>query len=157
MPPIRPPALTNIGTSVPPVRRPSPRVFVPGTGTALPVALPVATPEGQDPGPQQVAADPLWVSRWQPSATVPLSRAPWIVGIRFWAQNVVYQSIGTPLPYYRIDFRWRDHAHAYTNIPREVWDHFRTLTTSVGQAYHRLILGPGWRPGAGALYPDFPL
>ncbi len=157
MPPFQP--RTNIGTTPPPRQalvRPA-RLFVPRTGTALPIALPVAQQEGETPGPQAIASDPLWVSRWQPSATVPLSKAPWVVGYRWWVQNVVYQSIGTPLPYYRIDLKWRDHMHAYTNIPRNVWEEFRQLQTSVGQWFHRRILGPGHVKGGPALYPDFPL
>jgi hypothetical protein len=80
-----------------------------------------------------------------------------VVGYRWWVQNVVYQSIGSPLPYYRIDLKWRDHAHAYTHIPRELWEEFRQLQSSVGQWFHARILGPGWRKGAGSMFPDFPL
>ncbi len=151
--------VNNIGASTPPGQalvRPA-RLFVPRTGTALPIALPVAQREGEQPGPQAIANDPLWVSRWQPSPTMPRSKAPWVVGYRWWVQNVVYQSIGTPLPYYRIDLKWRDHAHAYIEIPRDLWEEFRQLRTSVGQWFHQRILGPNWKKGAGSLFPDFPL
>ena len=164
MPPPRPatPPLTNIGTTVPPrvpLAVPAPRLVppAPGVPTGIPVALPVAGREGEAPGPQAIAPDPLWVSRWQPSATPQGQPRPWVVGYRWWVQGVVYQSIRTPLPYFRIDLMWRDHRHAYIEIPRDLWERFRRLTTSVGQFFHREILGPGWRPGAGARYPGFPL
>lgn len=155
----RPGPLTNIGASIPAARplMGRPRAFVPGTGTALPIGLPVAQLEGEAPGPQVVATDPLWISRWQNSATPIGQPRPWVVGYRWWVQNVVYQSIGRPLPYYRIDLMWRDHRHAYINIPRDLWEEFRQLTTSVGQWFHRRILGPDWKPGKGALYDGFPL
>jgi hypothetical protein len=150
----RPGDLTNIGTTVPPAKVGSSRPVMRG---GLPVARPVGAPEGEDPGPKVVAPDPLWISRWQPSATVPLSKAPWVVGYRWWVQGVVYQSVGEPMPHYRIDLLWRDHAHAYTHIPRALWEEFRQLGTSVGSWFHKKILGPNWRPGVKPLYPDFPI
>lgn len=159
MPPIQPPRLTNIGTTVPPVKVPAvPRPFVPGTGTARPVGLPVAVPEGQDPGPQVVAPNPLWVSRWQPSATVPLSRAPWVTGYRAWRVGVVYQAYGHPLPWNRVDFLWGKQGvrRGYTGVPDEVYFGLLYLQGSVGQFFHRFILPPNWRPGMGALYPEVP-
>ena len=153
--------LTNIGTSRPPQRpltEPASR-FRPPTGplpAGAPEALPVAGREGEAQQ-QFVAPDPLWTSRWQPSKTVPLSKAPWVVGYRWWHAAVKYQSWGPePMGRYRLDLKWRDHAHAYL-VPRDVWEEFRLLTTSVGQWFHRRILGPGWRPGRGSLFPDFPL
>jgi hypothetical protein len=152
------PALTNIGTSIPPVRplTENPQRFKPGTGNALPIGLPVAAREGEQ-SQQYIAPDPLWTSRWQPSATPPDKNPPWVVGYRWWVAGVRYQSWGPePLGRYRLDLKWRDHAHAYL-VPRNVWEEFRLLTTSVGQWFHRRILGPGWRRGQGSLFPDFPL
>ena len=142
--------LTNIGTTVPRARaltQPAPR-FVPGS-RALPVALPVDDGSGR----QYVTPDPLWISRWQPSATRPLSKAPWVTGYRWWLKGSVYQSLGK-IDYYRIDLKWRDHAHAYI-VPDALFFEFRGLRSSVGQWFHRTLLGPGWKPGAGSVYPNF--
>ncbi len=161
--------LTNIGTTRP-IARPLTEPARPVLPTGLPIGgtfqrfRPGATPEalieaqreGEPPGPQAIAPDPLWISRWQPTATVPPEDGPWVVGYRWWVQNVIYQSIGTPLPYYRIDLMWRDHRHAYVGIGRDLWQEFRQLQTSVGQWFHRRILGPGWHRGQGAMYDGFP-
>lgn len=104
------------------------------------------------PGPLPVAQliegpldDPLWIARWQPSATVPLSKAPWVIGYRWWIAGLEYVSLGE-IDYYRIDLRFKDgHEHAY-EVERGKFDDFRMLTSSVGQWLLREILGPGWTP-----------
>lgn len=141
--------LTNIGTSVPP-RVPLTEPVRPGQ------TLPVAQFEGETPGARMIAPDPDWISRWQPSATRPLDKAPWIVGYRWWVAGVMYESWG-PDELFRIDLMWRDHKHAYSAIPRTLWEDFRKLGSSVGQWFHKNILGPGWKPGKGSLFPDWPL
>lgn len=154
--------LTNIDTTVPPVRplTEPPQRFQPGAGPpgeALPVALPVARFEGEEPGKQFIAADPQWTSRWQPSATPPNQPRPWVVGYRWWASGVRYESWG-PDPLFRIDLWWRNgHRRAFAMIPRSVWLDFRNLHTSVGRWFHKTLLGPGWKPGRGSLYPDWEL
>lgn len=162
---------------------------IPPPGTRLPVALPIALPRALPiakpiadqltnidatnlaarPGDfgiptarrlDQVNPDPLWISRWQDSAT-PLGKPrPWVTGYRWWEANVPFRTWG-PDPMYRIDFMWNNQSgmkpYGYRNIPRELWEEFARLTTSVGQWFHARILGPGWRRGNGALFPDFPL
>lgn len=94
--------------------------------------------------------DPLWISRWQPSATVPIEKAPWVVGYRWWVPGNEYQSLGV-IDYYRIDLKFKDgHKHAYL-VREEVWEDFRQLTTSVGQWLHQVILGKGWTNKNGQL------
>ncbi len=149
-----------------------------GLPIALPRALPIATPIGDQltnidttelrarPGDfsplqtgkrlDQINPDPLWISRWQDSATPIGKPRPWVKGYRWWEAQVPFKSWG-PDPMYRIDIKWADAAFGYRDIPRELWEEFVHLTTSVGQWFHRRILGPGWRRGDGALYPDFPL
>lgn len=157
----RPGMKTNIGTTVPPrvppsAPPPSFRPPRPGESSGIPVAMPVAQMEGETPGPKVMVPEPLWVSRWQPTATVPASEGPWVTGYRLWHEAVAYQGYGV-LGYFRLDFMWRDHRHAYTHIPRDVWFEFRGWTGSVGQWFHENILVPNWKPGRGARYPNFPL
>lgn len=159
--------LTNIGTTFPPPAQPlteEPQRFLPNglpiarrldtqegvhqhvRPGALPVALPVARTEEEGPGEKLLSPDPLWVSRWQPSKTVPLSRAPWIVGYRWWIPGPAYDSIGE-IQYHRIDLKFKadskgySHEHAYIVHP-ELYFEFRNLQTSVGEWLHERILGP---------------
>jgi hypothetical protein len=156
------PVTTNIGATVPP-RAPAPGFALPGRHrpqtdprTGLPIALPVAAREGE-PSRRVVAADPLWISRWQNSTSPPDER-PWVRGFRWWVPNVQYATWGpTPENDYRIDFLWKDHRHAYHGIPRPVWEQLRAWTGSVGEWFHDNILVPDWKPGRGARYPNFPL
>ncbi len=161
-----PTPLTNIGTSVPPRSLPSrpPRAIPPalpvgGNGqrflpAGLHVALPVAVPEGTDPGRRVIAPDPLWIARWQPSATAPLSRAPWVIAYRFWRQGVAYQTRGM-MTSNVLSFWFNDGFQCgHEGVPDSMYHAFVRLTSSVGQWYHRNILGPGWRPGAGPLYTE---
>ncbi len=104
----------------------------------------------------RVNPDPLWISRWQNSATPIGQPRPWVIAYRWWEHMVPFASWG-PDPLYRIDIKWRDYAHAYIGIPQDLWYEFRGLTTSVGQWFHRRILGPDWKPGKGALFEGFPL
>ncbi len=154
----KPGTLTNIGTTTPPTRplQGRPRVFIPGTGTALPIGLPVAQQEGEVPGAKAIAPDPLWISRWQNSATPIGQPRPWVVGYKWWIKGLVYQSVGQPLPYNQIDFKWRDYARGYINIPDDLLDKFKHWTDSVGQFFHQFILVPNWKPGMGARYPEVP-
>lgn len=166
---------TNIGTTVPPVApmfsRPQQfkRVGLPvaqregeAVGPRLipnapPVALPIAQREGEALLPKVIAPDPLWVSRWQNSATPVGQPRPWVTGYRWWVAGVHYSSGWYDPDSYRIDFMWRNHREAYMLIPYAVWQDFRLNTGSVGQWFHRNILVPGWKRGMGARYPSFPL
>lgn len=152
-------ARTNIGATVPPVRpltEPG-QAFIPGTGTALPVALPVAKFEGEEAGPQVVAPDPLWTSRWQNSKTpVGAKERPWVRGYKFFIAGVRYETWG-PDPLFRIDFMWKNHREGYYNIPAAVFEDFKHLTGSVGEWFHNFILVENWKPGMGARYPSIKL
>ena len=159
--PLRSRVRTNIGTTVPPARplTEAPQRLNPprdGVMTGVPVALPVAQFEGEEPRVQLIAPDPLWVSRWQNSKTPVGRERPWVKGYRWWVAGVKYETWG-PDPLYRIDIMWKDHKHAYTGIPRDLWEDFRKLTGSVGEWFHKFILPPNWRPGMGAMWPNFPL
>ncbi len=123
---------------------------------ALPIGLPVAQQEGEQPGSKVVAPDPLWISRWQPSATIPLSKAPWIIAYRWYSAGVVYQTLGL-MSSDRIELWFKDgHQHWY-EVPRSLYEDFRRLTSSVGQWLHRNILG-GWSPGTwNCRFPNGPL
>ncbi len=145
---------TNIGASVPVPFSTSTGAFT-DRRNGLPVAFPVAQFADEAPNPQVIAQDPLWISRWQNSATVKGER-PWVKGYRWWSAGVRYQTWG-PTQDYRIDFLWKDHRHAYHGIPKNVWDQFRTWTGSVGVWFHQMILVPNWSKGKGARYPNFPL
>lgn len=145
------PRFTNIGTTVPPQQR------LTRPATAEDAFLPTARLESDGPGEALTAPDPLWTSRWQPSKTVPLSKAPWVTGYRWWVAGVTYQGWG-PDKLYRIDLMFKDgHKHAYSDIPKPLWEEFRNLRSSVGQWFHEKILGRGWRRGSGSLFPDWPL
>jgi hypothetical protein len=151
---LRSPGLTNIGTTVPPVRpltEPAQR-FQPGTGQGLPVAMPVADGQG---GVRYVAPEPLWTSRWQPSASPPGSERPWVVGFRWYYQGVVYDKSGL-MPYFRIDFLWRTAAWGYP-VPHNLFVAFQRWTGSVGQWWHQHIAGPGWSRGKPTRISGFPV
>jgi hypothetical protein len=144
--------LTNIGASVPgarPLTEPA-QQFRPGSGQGLPVGLPVARIEGEGPGAVYVAADPLWIARWQSS---PNPADKWVQAYRWFVADVKYETWG-PNPAYRIDFLWKDHAHAYL-VPFRLFDNFRKLATSPGVWFHDFIVGRGWKRGQGALWPNW--
>lgn len=147
--------LTNIGTSVPPRVIPGPaQRFRPGTGQALPLGLPQAVPEGQDPGPQVESAEPLWVSRWQPSKTPVNQKRPWVTGYRSYVKGNVYPSKGR-IDHYRIEMMFIDgHQHWY-EVPEDLFFAFRVLTKSVGEWLHDNILRP-MKSGA-ASFPNGPM
>lgn len=124
---------TNIGTTEPPQARAGPlrrgdpiAERAEGRADGLPVA-------------QMIQPDPLWISRWQPSATVPRSKAPWIIAYRFWHAGAAYESTGR-LKENRIDCWFKDgHKHRYI-VPRRYVDDLKQLKTSVGQWLHRNLL-----------------
>lgn len=151
--------LTNIGTSIPPRLPPTstpPRFQPPGDGpTGRPVALPVAQLADETPEAKVVAPDPLWTSRWQPSKTKDPRKRPWVVAYRWWAAGVAFESWG-PSSSPRIDLMWRDHRHAYI-VSQELFERFRQNTGSVGEWFHKHILGKGWRPGMGSKWPNWAL
>lgn len=153
---------TNIGTTRPGPARPlteKPQRFAPQQGQrvaaalgnapppAVPVAMPVAAREGEEQQ-QYVSPEPLWISRWQPSKTVPLSKAPWIIAYRWWIQGAVYNELGgRPLNYYRIDLWFKDGHQHYYQVDRSKWLEFRALLTSIGQWLHQNNLGRNWVNG----------
>lgn len=161
---------TNIGATVPPPPLPTrPSVRPPGLPIArditnpnaginqrmlpgaLPIAMPVAQREGEEPGAQHVAPDPLWISRWQNS---PNPKKRWVNAYRFWKGGVVYQTRGR-IESNILGFWWTDgYQMGYSGISDRLFQQFVRLTTSPGVWFHRYILGPGWKPGAGALYPE---
>ncbi len=143
--------LTNIGTTVPPVALPP--VATPG----MPVAR-FADEKTSLPVARIVVPDPLWTSRWQNSATVPLSKAPFVVAYRWWSEDVAYETWG-PVKGYRIDMKFKGgHEHAYCDIPKSLWLEFVYLTTSVGQWLHQKILGKGWNNKNGQCnFRNFPI
>lgn len=175
----QPGRITNIGTTVPHPRAPTerPQRFLaplrprlpPGSvgagsveahAVALPIAQTVEMVEAGEEVQRLVAQDPIWRSRWQPSATPVGQPRPWVTGFRWWVPIVRYTSWGpTPEDEYRIDFMWRGHRHAYYKIPRAVWIQFITWGGSVGQWFHANILVDGWngRTVKGVRYPDFEL
>lgn len=153
--------LTNIGTTVPPVKGPATALrFLP---RALPIgdiggrfrregrpeAIPVARHEDEGQGEQYIQPDPLWISRWQPSATPPNRPRPWVTGYRWWVAGAAYQSLGR-IDYYRLDMRFIDQHQHYYKVEEQVWREFRVLTTSVGQWLHYRILkgGAAYEDGA---------
>lgn len=153
--------LTNIGTSVPPRRAftEAPQRFRGPSGPApigRPEALPIAGREGEEQQ-QFITPEPLWISRWQPSATKPLSKAPWVIGYRWYLDTPVYADRGR-LGFYEIQCRFKGGWKHWYRVPREVWLEFRGLQSSVGRWIHQKILGPGWtNKNRQALYPNGPL
>lgn len=170
MPPPIPGTRTNIGTTVPPPALPSRaavrppglpvarQITDPSRGVnqrmlpnALPIGLPVAQQEGETPAAKVIAPAPLWISRWQNS---PNPEKRWVNAYRFWRAGVHYETRGL-IASNILSFWWTDgYQMGYEGIPDNLWQQFVRLTTSPGVWFHKHILGPGWRPGNGALYPE---
>jgi hypothetical protein len=113
---------------------------------------PAATPPTDLPTARRIQSEPLWTSRWQQSATVPLSRAPWVTGYRFWRSRIPYEDdagrrIGPMSPGTDwIDLSFKSGKRFRYKVPETVCSAFVQLTQqnrSVGQWVHENLLAGG--------------
>jgi hypothetical protein len=115
---------------------------------------PAATPPTDLPTARRIQSEPLWTSRWQQSATVPLSRAPWVVAYRFYRGRIPYENavgrrVGpgvTGPPGDWIDIKHKSGHGRRHYVPEAVCDAFVAAIArneSVGQWVHQNLLENG--------------
>lgn len=145
--------LTNIGaTNVARV----PRDATPKAGT------PVGIRPGDGPVALVIQPAPLFVSRWQQSATVPFSKAPWVTGYRIWRGRAAYEDekglrVGPPPGEDWIDCIFKDGFKCRYRVPEptNLATMFVALmgrNQSIGQWIHANLLQNGRNK-----YPTVPL
>lgn len=122
-------------------------------GASPPTAKRPGTGDGP-PEARRLHPAPEWTSRWQRSATVPLSRAPWVVGYRFWRARLAYETgkgvrVGPGVSGPAVDWIDIKHKSGFMRrhyVPENVANAFVQAiqrNESVGQWVHRNLLSDG--------------